>query len=93
LQSFNFLVIKSTRRASLYFENIAASAATDGSLRCACTTKKRVATLPDVSTSAEAGSPEFDVTTWYGLYAPRGTLKPVIDQLVGALQTRLEIPH
>ena len=58
----------------------------------AITSKTRVATLPGVPTSAEAGVPEFDVTTWYGLYAPRGTPKPVIDQLVGALQTALKDP-
>jgi len=58
----------------------------------AITSKKRVATLPDVPTSAEAGAPEFDVTTWYGLYAPRGTPKPVINLLVGALQTALKDP-
>jgi tripartite-type tricarboxylate transporter receptor subunit TctC len=58
----------------------------------AITSKTRVATLPEVPTSAEAGVPEFDVTTWYGLYAPRGTPKPVIDQLVGALQTALRDP-
>ncbi|WP_128927591.1 tripartite tricarboxylate transporter substrate-binding protein [Bradyrhizobium guangxiense] len=58
----------------------------------AITSKKRVATLPDVPTSAEAGTPEFDVTTWYGLYAPRGTPKPVVNLLVGALQTALKDP-
>ncbi|MGY3614489.1 tripartite tricarboxylate transporter substrate-binding protein [Bradyrhizobium sp. USDA 10063] len=58
----------------------------------AITSKKRVATLPDVPTSAEAGVPAFDVTTWYGLYAPRGTPKPVVDTLVGALQTALKDP-
>ena len=58
----------------------------------AITSKTRVATLPDVPTSAEAGVPEFDVTTWYGLYAPRGTPKPVVDHLVGALQTALKDP-
>lgn len=58
----------------------------------AITSKTRVATLPDVPTSVEAGVPEFDVTTWYGLYAPRGTPKPVVDQLVGALQTALKDP-
>ena len=36
----------------------------------AITSKKRVPTLPNVPTSAEAGVPKFDVTTWYGLYAP-----------------------
>jgi tripartite-type tricarboxylate transporter receptor subunit TctC len=58
----------------------------------AITSKKRVATLPDVPTSAEAGVAGFDVTTWYGLYAPHGTPKPVIDLLVGALQTALKDP-
>ena len=58
----------------------------------AITRKKRVATLPDVPTSAEAGTPEFDVTTWYGLYAPRGAPKPVINLLVDGLQTALKDP-
>ena len=58
----------------------------------AITSKTRVATLPDVPTSAEAGVPEFNFTTWYGLYAPRGTPKPVLDRLVGALQSALRDP-
>ncbi|OAF04701.1 hypothetical protein AYJ54_23860 [Bradyrhizobium centrolobii] len=58
----------------------------------AITGKMRVATLPDVPTSAEAGVPAFDVTTWYGLYAPRGTPKPALDHLVGALQAALKDP-
>jgi tripartite-type tricarboxylate transporter receptor subunit TctC len=51
-----------------------------------------VPTLPDVPTSAEAGLPAFDVTTWYGLYAPHGTPKPVVDKLVAALQSALRDP-
>ena len=58
----------------------------------AITSKKRISTLPDVPTAAEAGFPAFDVTTWYGLYAPRGTPKPVITALVAALQTALKHP-
>lgn len=58
----------------------------------AITSKKRISTLPDVPTAAEAGFPAFDVTTWYGLYAPRGTPKPVITALVTALQTALKDP-
>ncbi|OPY94512.1 hypothetical protein A5906_13140 [Bradyrhizobium sacchari] len=58
----------------------------------AITSRTRVATLPDVPTSAEAGVPEFNVTTWYGLYAPHGTPKPIVDHLVGALQTALKDP-
>jgi tripartite-type tricarboxylate transporter receptor subunit TctC len=58
----------------------------------AITSKRRVATLPDTPTSAEGGIPAFDVTTWYGLYAPRGTPKPVVDMLVASLQTALKDP-
>jgi tripartite-type tricarboxylate transporter receptor subunit TctC len=58
----------------------------------AITSKQRVATLPNVPTSAEAGIPAFDVTTWYGLYAPRGTPRPVVDMLVASLQTALKDP-
>ncbi|NOJ45915.1 tripartite tricarboxylate transporter substrate-binding protein [Bradyrhizobium archetypum] len=58
----------------------------------AITSKKRVATLPNVPTAAEAGLPAFDVTTWYGLYAPRGTPKAVVTMLVAALQTALKEP-
>ena len=58
----------------------------------AITSKRRVATLPNVPTAAEAGVPAFDVTTWYGLYAPRGTPKFVIATLVTALQTALKDP-
>jgi tripartite-type tricarboxylate transporter receptor subunit TctC len=48
--------------------------------------------LPNVPTSAEAGVPKFDVTTWYGLYAPRNTPKPIVDALVNALQKALTDP-
>lgn len=56
----------------------------------AITSKKRVSTLPNLPTSAEAGVPAFDVTTWYGLYAPRNTPKPIVDALVEALQKALK---
>jgi hypothetical protein len=36
----------------------------------AITDKRRVPTLPNVPTSAEAGVPGFDLTIWYGMYAP-----------------------
>jgi len=64
-----------------------------GTLRgYAITGKARVATLPDLPTAAEAGLPAFDVTTWYGLYAPRNTPKPIVDTLVVALQGALKDP-
>jgi tripartite-type tricarboxylate transporter receptor subunit TctC len=58
----------------------------------AVTTKTRLKTLPDLPTTAEAGFPDIAVSTWYGLYAPRGTPKPVIDRLATALQAALKDP-
>jgi tripartite-type tricarboxylate transporter receptor subunit TctC len=56
------------------------------------TTKKRVASLPDVPTMDEAGLKGFEVSVWHGLYAPKGTPKPVIDKLTKALQQAIKDP-
>ncbi len=53
------------------------------------TSEKRVASLPDVPTLQEQGLKGANVGIWHALYAPKGTPKPVIDKLVGALQTAL----
>ncbi|MGH7852911.1 MAG: tripartite tricarboxylate transporter substrate binding protein BugD [Candidatus Binatia bacterium] len=54
------------------------------------TTKARVKSLPNVPTMHEAGLPNFEVSVWHALYAPKGTPKPVIDVLVKGLQTALK---
>jgi tripartite-type tricarboxylate transporter receptor subunit TctC len=59
----------------------------------AVTTPQRVASLPDVPTTAEAGLPGLQVAVWHGLYAPKGTPQPVVDKLVGALQAALKDPN
>jgi tripartite-type tricarboxylate transporter receptor subunit TctC len=56
------------------------------------TTKKRVPSLPNVPTMDEAGLKDFEVSIWHGLYAPKGTPKPVIDILSKALQDALKDP-
>jgi tripartite-type tricarboxylate transporter receptor subunit TctC len=54
----------------------------DGRLRAiAVTTGKRAAAMPDVPTVAEAGYPGYQVDNWYGLVAPAGTPRAVIDRL------------
>ena len=50
------------------------------------TSLKRVPSLPDVPTLDEQGLKGFEVGIWHGLYAPKGTPKPVLDKLVSALQ-------
>jgi tripartite-type tricarboxylate transporter receptor subunit TctC len=42
--------------------------------------KKRSAMLPDVPTSAEAGI-DYEMSTWFGLFAPAGTPKEIVEQL------------
>lgn len=49
---------------------------------------KRVAALPKVPTTAEAGMPELVVITWYGLFAPAG-VKPDIIQRLNAEMVKL----
>src|ERR1041385_8422657 len=56
------------------------------------TSKKRVATLPDIPTMDEAGLKGFEVNVWHGLYAPKATPKAVIDKLVPALQAAIKDP-
>jgi tripartite-type tricarboxylate transporter receptor subunit TctC len=41
----------------------------------------RLESLPDLPTAAEAGLPNFDVTTWYGILTPAGTPRPIVDRL------------
>src|SRR4051812_14083564 len=51
--------------------------------------KKRSPMLPDVPTSYEQGLPEFDCAPFYGVFAPSGTPKPIVDKLVEALNKGL----
>src|SRR5438270_5442404 len=50
------------------------------------TSAKRVPSLPEIPTLQEQGLKGFEVGIWHALYAPKGTPKPVLDKLVGALQ-------
>ncbi len=58
----------------------------------AITGDKRSPMLPDVPTTAEAGLPAFKLTVWFGLSAPKGTPKPIIDKLNQALAAALDDP-
>jgi tripartite-type tricarboxylate transporter receptor subunit TctC len=48
------------------------------------TSAERMAQFPDVPTMTESAVPGFEVATWYGLYAPKGTPREVIDTLYDA---------
>ena len=65
-----------------------------GTLRILATQgKKRAASLPDVPTTAEAGFPQFQSVTWYGLFAPKGTPAAVQEGIVSALREAVKDPE
>jgi tripartite-type tricarboxylate transporter receptor subunit TctC len=51
---------------------------------------ERSKVLPQIPTTREAGLPEFQLQTWNGLFAPRGTPTPVLDKLTDALDQALD---
>src|SRR5690606_13742262 len=47
---------------------------------------------PDVPTLAESGVPDFDVASWFGLSAPKGTPDEIVERLSAAVKVALEAP-
>lgn len=65
----------------------------NGQLRPLATgAKRRIAGLPHVPTSAEAGLPQWEMSAWFGIFAPRGTPAPVVRLLNQKLQEVLDDP-
>jgi tripartite-type tricarboxylate transporter receptor subunit TctC len=65
-----------------------------GKLRAlAVTAKNRMADIPDVPTTAEAGFPQYSGTNWWVLSAPRGTSQKIIDRLWTEFRTTLADPE
>jgi tripartite-type tricarboxylate transporter receptor subunit TctC len=58
----------------------------------ATTAPKRLAAQPDVPTIQEAGYPGFEVFAGFGVLAPAGTPKPIVDRLAGELAKVVELP-
>jgi tripartite-type tricarboxylate transporter receptor subunit TctC len=51
---------------------------------------KRAGVTPNLPTMMESGVPDFDVSTWFGLVAPAGTPKPIVDKLAQAVNAALK---
>jgi tripartite-type tricarboxylate transporter receptor subunit TctC len=65
-----------TGSADLMFDGLGSSAAhiKGGRIKALMVSgNKRVAAFPDVPAASELGLPDYTVTTWYGLWAPKGT--------------------
>jgi tripartite-type tricarboxylate transporter receptor subunit TctC len=52
---------------------------------------QRLVALPEVPTAQEAGV-DYQMSIWAGIFAPKGTPKPIIDKLAGALDQALDDP-
>ena len=78
------------------FDNLASALAQirAGKLKAlAVTTSQRATGLPDVPTMAESGLQGFDVSTWFGVFAPAGTPAPVVARLNETLTVALRTPE
>jgi tripartite-type tricarboxylate transporter receptor subunit TctC len=51
---------------------------------------RRAPGFPDTPTSAEAGVPTYQVATWYGLWAPKGTPPAIVDQVQAEMKKALQ---
>ncbi len=72
----------------------AASYVKSGKLRAlAVTSRARNPALPDVPTMIEAGIKDFEVVGFYGVLAPTGTPRPVLDKLSAAFKAALDAPE
>jgi tripartite-type tricarboxylate transporter receptor subunit TctC len=58
----------------------------------AVTAKERIAVAPDIPTTDEAGLPGFYFSFWHGMWAPKGTPKPMIAKLNKAIMDSLADP-
>ena len=59
----------------------------------AVTTPKRWPGSPEIPTVAESGVPGYEVSGWFGLLAPGGTPRPVVDTLYRATSAALKLPE
>jgi tripartite-type tricarboxylate transporter receptor subunit TctC len=78
------------------FDSVPASAGAvrDGRLRAlGVTTKTRIAPFPDLPTIAEAGVPGYEISTWYGIWAPARTPPGVINRLQQAVAAAARNPE
>ena len=65
----------------------------DGRLRAlAVARSQRISALPDVPTATEAGLPGFEISNWFGLAAPAGTPKAILDGIAKGVNQALHDP-
>src|SRR5262245_36968101 len=64
-----------------------------GALRAlAAASRTRLAAAPEVPTSAEAGLPGWEMTTWFGIFAPKGTSSEIVALVNASMQAVIDDP-
>jgi tripartite-type tricarboxylate transporter receptor subunit TctC len=58
----------------------------------ALASKTRLPHLPDVPTAREAGLPQFEISGWYALFAPKNTPAPIVEKLNAAMRAAVANP-
>ena len=82
-------------RVPIFFDNMsgAMSLAKGGKVRAlAITSTKRSTLMPEVPTVDEAGVPGYEYHTWFGLWAPRDTPRPIVEKLHAEVKKALADP-
>ena len=59
----------------------------------AVTTAQRSALVPDVPTVAESGLPGFETVAWFGLFAPAGTPREIVDRVRAEVARIVQLPE
>ncbi|WP_334191024.1 Bug family tripartite tricarboxylate transporter substrate binding protein [Noviherbaspirillum sp.] len=59
----------------------------------AVASSKRAPGFPDIPTAAEAGVPDYEVSTWYGLFAPKGTPPELVERMSAEVRKALASPE
>lgn len=80
----------------LMFDGLGSSAQhiKSGKIRAlAVASAKRAPGFPDIPTAAEAGFKGYEVSTWYGIFAPKGTPKDIVDKATAEIQKALNSPE
>ena len=54
---------------------------------------KRSPAFPNVPTAAESGVPNYEVSTWYAMWVPKGTPKEIVDRLYAETEKALNTPE
>jgi tripartite-type tricarboxylate transporter receptor subunit TctC len=76
-----------------WYPNISFALQAHGAKALAVAGAKRLAALPDVPTTAEAGLPDYVVSGWFALLAPKGTPAAIVDKLNHELAAAVADPE